>query len=334
MALSVTPNEAVTFGVRYADEFLMVVEKPARLVTQPGKGHDTDTLLNGLFAAHGPKLQNLGAARDFGLLHRLDKMTSGLLVVALRGRAYDALRADFEERRVGKFYWAVCMKAPSQPSGLIRRPIVETEPRAGARGETRSARVSPAGKPAATAFRLLASSPAAALIEARPLTGRLHQVRVHLDSLGCTVLGDDFYGSKAAFKAAPRLALHAHRLTFTHPETGQTIDVKSAFPKDLRPLLRRLALPRPDLQEQRAEQEAEDRDAAAEIAESAVVAEQAAGGETVDSAPPEDIASVTDVAAAILSEAPKAGAKTKVRTRAEAGAAPKRKVKANKRPGR
>ncbi len=242
--LSVTPNPEITFKLRYEDAELAVVEKPARVVTQPGKGHDTDSLLNGLFSRWGKQLQNLGAARDFGLLHRLDRMTSGLLVVALRRDAYDALREAFEKRKVSKFYWAVCGKAPKGETGVIKRPIQETEPRG---NETKTARISSAGKASVTAYRLLSVSERGALIEARPLTGRLHQVRVHLDSIGCTVLGDDVYGPKALAGMAPRLALHAHRLAFTHPASGEKVDVRSTFPKDLRPLLKRLLLERPDL---------------------------------------------------------------------------------------
>ncbi len=244
---SVTPNPDVTFKVHFEDEHLLVIEKPARLVTQPGKGHDTDSLLNGLFARWPKPLQNLGAARDFGLLHRLDKATSGLLVVALRTAAYDHLFEQFKNRAVRKFYWAICHKAPKGPSGVINRPILETEPRA---RETKTARISSAGKPSITAWRTVAVSSregGAAIIEARPLTGRLHQVRVHLDSIGSTILGDDVYGNPALVRLAPRLALHSHRLSFVHPATGLPVDVHSPFPKDLRPTLKKLGLPRPDL---------------------------------------------------------------------------------------
>ncbi|MFN0010102.1 MAG: RluA family pseudouridine synthase [Phycisphaerales bacterium] len=248
MSLSVVPNPRVAFKVIYEDDELIVVDKPARLATQPGKGHDTDTLLNGLFERFGHTLQNLGAARDYGLLHRLDRSTSGLLVVALRGKAYDGLRTAFETREVGKFYWAICGKGPRPPrklTGVINKPILETEPRAGT-PEKRVARIHTGGKPSATAYRVLSESAKGALIEARPVTGRLHQVRVHLDAIGCTVLGDDLYGPRSYRLAATRLALHAHRLTFTHPTTGAAMDVRSPFPKELRAVLTRLGLERPD----------------------------------------------------------------------------------------
>jgi RluA family pseudouridine synthase len=249
--LSITPNSEVTFKLHYQDEDLLVIEKPARIVTQPGKGHDTDTLLNGLFARFGNELQNLGAKRDFGLLHRLDRQTSGLLVVALRRSAYDHIRAQFEERQVKKFYWAICHKAPKSESGVIKKPILETEPRS---SEQKISRIISAGKPALTAYRVLSSSQKAALIEARPVTGRLHQVRVHLDAIGATVLGDDIYGNKALMYLSPRLALHSHRLVFAHPSVSEPVDVRSSFPRDLRPVLKRLGLPRPDLQEKEQEQ--------------------------------------------------------------------------------
>ena len=246
MDYSVEPNERLTFGIAHQDEHLLVVEKPARLPTQPGKGHARDTLLNALFHRFGPQLQNLGKARDFGLLHRLDKDTSGLLIVALKAQAYDRLREDFEERRIRKFYWALCTAAPKPPTGVIRLPILEDfaspEDRA---GKPRLAHISRAGKPAITAYRTLDSSELGALVEARPITGRLHQVRLHLDAIGCPILGDAFYGPRRAKSASPRLALHAHRLVFKHPASGQMVDVRTDWPSDLRRTLKNLGLHKP-----------------------------------------------------------------------------------------
>ncbi len=247
MQLSVEPNDRITFGLPYADEHLVVVEKPPRLSTQPGKGHTRDTLLNGLFAKYGVQLQNLGAARDYGLLHRLDKDTSGLLVVALKPEAYDRLREDFANRNVRKFYWAICDGHPKQPSGVIKVPIaadhVAHEHRP---GKPRLAHLSrSAGKPAVTAYRLLSQGEAACLIEARPVTGRLHQIRVHLDAIGLPILGDAFYGPRRTKSASHRVALHAHRLAFTHPITGAAIDIRTDWPGDLRRLLRALGIEKP-----------------------------------------------------------------------------------------
>ncbi len=243
--LSVTPNPSVRFRIRHEDEDVVVIDKPQGLVTQPGKGHEDDTLLNGLFARFGATLQNLGAARDFGLLHRLDKHTSGLLIVGLRARAYDALREDFAHRRIKKFYWAVAHRAPAKPTGVINRPILETS------GDQKLARVAASGKPAITAYRTLGVGSiggGAALVEARPVTGRLHQVRVHLASIGCELLGDDLYAKDAIARAAPRVALHSHRVVFTHPTTGEVLDIRSPWPKDLDGVLRRLGLPKPTVE--------------------------------------------------------------------------------------
>lgn len=252
----ITPNERVTYTLRHQDEHLLVVEKPARVVTQPGVGHEHDTLLNGLYATFGPQLQNLGAPRDFGLVHRLDRETSGLLVVALSARAYDGLRELFETREVSKYYWAVCHKAPKEPQGVIKKPILDQLKRKNRYTSVKFASISSAGKPAVTAYRVLSSNHKAALIEARPITGRLHQVRVHMDLIGAAVLGDSQYGPRNVRKAAPRLALHAHRLVFRHPVTGEELDIRTRWPKDLKSTLSRLDLPRPDVEPEDAGPEA------------------------------------------------------------------------------
>ncbi len=245
--LSITPNERVTFRVHHEDADLLVVEKPARVVSSPGIGHEHDTLLNGLFAKYAGRLQNLGASRDFGMLHRLDRETSGLLAVALSADAYDAMRAAFKAREVRKFYWALTGKAPGDETGVIRRPIIEVVRRKDRFTSRKLARVSVAGKPALTAYRVLEASELGALLEARTVTGRLHQVRVHLKLIGAPILGDEDYAPKAVAGAAPRLALHAHRLAFDHPITGEPIDVRTKWPVDLKTTLRRLGLSRPDL---------------------------------------------------------------------------------------
>jgi 23S rRNA pseudouridine1911/1915/1917 synthase len=243
---SVEPNPKVTCRIRYEDETVLVVEKPARIVTQPGLGHDRSSLLNGLFARYGNRLQNLGAARDFGLLHRLDRETSGVLIVALEASAYDRLREDFELRRIRKYYWAIVKKAPDPASGVVRTALAEVKAvdRASDR-PIKLARISRGGKPAVTAYRTLSASELGALVECRPMTGRLHQVRVHMASIGSAVLGDDFYASGGVAEASPRLALHAHRVAFAHPKTGALVDVATEMPKDLRGVLTRLRLAMP-----------------------------------------------------------------------------------------
>jgi 23S rRNA pseudouridine1911/1915/1917 synthase len=240
---SVEPNDRIAFRIPYVSDDVLVVEKPARVPTQPGKGHQSDTILNALFATYGKQLQKLGKARDFGLLHRLDKDTSGVLIVALTQGAYDKLREDFAERRIKKFYWAICDRAPKVPQGVVKLAIVES----GLGGNTgasspKTAHVARVGKPAVTAYRTLATSEACSLVEARPVTGRLHQVRVHLDAIGCAILGDEFYGPRRVKGAAARLMLHAHRIVFTHPITGETVDVRTQMPREMKKVMKLVGL--------------------------------------------------------------------------------------------
>ena len=251
--LSIEPNERRRPKLLYEQDGVLVVEKPVGIVTTPGKGHENDSLLNGLFAIAGKQLQNLGADRDFGLLNRLDRHTSGLLLAATTIHAYEALREMTRARSIGKYYWAVVRKPPPRPSAVIRKPLEEglRNPRGDASGRMadrmKLARVSKSGKPAITAYRTLDESPLGALLECRAVTGRLHQIRVHLDSIGCTVLGDPYYGPESARGASGRLALHAHRLTLDHPVTGARVDVRSKLPRELGRLMTRLRLTRPGL---------------------------------------------------------------------------------------
>jgi 23S rRNA pseudouridine1911/1915/1917 synthase len=248
MGTHIEPNPRVTFRLLHEDQHLLVLEKAAGVVTAPGVGHQHDTLLNGLYATHGERLRQLSVARDHGLVHRLDQGTSGVLAVALSREAYDGLRSQFETRAIRKFYWAVTIKAPRDPEGVIRQPIDEVLSRKDKYTSERTARPSSSGKPALTAYRVLAESELGALIEARPVTGRLHQIRVHLSMIGAPVLGDPVYGSHRSRGASSRLALHAHRLSLAHPVTGDELDLRTQFPRDLRGLLKRLSLPRPDLE--------------------------------------------------------------------------------------
>jgi 23S rRNA pseudouridine1911/1915/1917 synthase len=240
---TVEPNDRITFKIRYEDEHLAIVDKPAGVPTQPGLAHLDDTLLNGLFARWGRRLQNLGKDRDFGLLHRLDRYASGVLVVGLTVQAYDTLREAFASRALAKFYWAIVKGAPNSPKGVIDKPIAESI--RGKDSDIKRAKISAKGKPSITAFRVIETGVGASVVECRPITGRLHQVRVHMDLIGCPILGDDIYGSEAVAAAASRLALHAHRLVLAHPVTGDSIDVRSPFPRDLRRTLARFSLHAP-----------------------------------------------------------------------------------------
>lgn len=236
---SIRPNTDVPFEIRFADEDFLVIEKPAGVVTQPGKKHAHDSLLNGLFVDYGNALQNLGESRGWGLLHRLDKETSGLLIVALRNRAYENLLQQFKDRKIGKIYWAIVKGTPRPAQAVIQKPIKEV---IGTRKKAVTARD---GRQAITAYRVLQSGEDVSLIEARPKTGRLHQIRVHMAEQGCPILGEDVYAKAGELPKVPRLCLHAATLSFFHPESGQKLTVTAKWPNDLRTTLKRFSLTEP-----------------------------------------------------------------------------------------
>lgn len=249
MQLSVPPNPRVPCRVVHTDPHFLVVEKPAGVVTQPGTDHTDDTLLNFAFAHHPRALQALGKARDYGLLHRLDRPTSGLVLVGLTPEGYDGLRAQFERRTIEKTYVALVHGAPRPPDGTVNDPIRETR-----RGGRKMAAVGPHrhAKPAVTRYRTLASGRGVTLLECTLETGRLHQIRAHMAHRRCPVVGDREYGPRDAldkeFARATRKAifLHAGALRFGHPVDDRRVTVRAALPPKLRAFLetRGLALPR------------------------------------------------------------------------------------------
>ncbi len=233
-------NPAVKFDIVYADDDLLVIGKPAGLVTQPGLGHLKDTLLNGLFAGYGHQLHQLGPRRDWGLLHRLDRQTSGLLVVALRTRAYDALREDFEQRRLDKQYLALVAGRPDPAQGVVQARLKEIV------AGKKKVIISRAGEEAISAYRVLSVSDTAALVEVRIKTGRLHQIRAHMMFLCTPVLGDDIYMpdgiSPGKIPRAARLCLHAWKLGFQHPTEKKWREFAQPLPADMRATARRLGV--------------------------------------------------------------------------------------------
>lgn len=237
-------NPAVKYDVVYADDDLLVIGKPAGLVTQPGLGHLKDSLLNGLFAQYGRQLHQLGPRRDWGLLHRLDRQTSGLLVVALRAAAYDALREDFEQRRLDKHYLTIVFGVPVPAQGVVQARLKEIHT------DIKKVIISRSGEEAISAYRVLGSTATAALVAVRLKTGRLHQIRAHMMYLGTPVLGDDIYMPDDLAKKkpphAPRLCLHAWKLGFKHPSENRWREFTCGLPPDLTAMARRLGLQPPE----------------------------------------------------------------------------------------
>jgi 23S rRNA pseudouridine1911/1915/1917 synthase len=232
--------EAIALGIVFEDEHLLVVDKPAGLVTHPGAGRPTGTLAAAALA-HAPGMAGVGSPRRPGIVHRLDKGTSGLIVLAKTQAAYDALTAQLARRTVSRRY--LCLA-----QGSVRRPqgVIDTAMGRDPRSRIRMAVLAEGkGKRAVTRFqvveRLGAGAQAVSVVECRLETGRTHQIRVHLASLGHPLLGDDTYrGRRAAPAGDPRLteliaglggvALHAAGLAFAHPATGAPMDFSCPLP--------------------------------------------------------------------------------------------------------
>jgi 23S rRNA pseudouridine1911/1915/1917 synthase len=242
--------EAIPLNVVYEDDALIVIDKPPGLVVHPAAGNRTGTLVNALIAHCGASLSGIGGVARPGIVHRLDKDTTGLLVVAKTDRAHKRLAAQFADHgRTGPLergYMALVWGAPPRASGTIEAALGRST-RNREKIEVKRA----GGREAITHYRVAErfgpkAKPVAALVECRLETGRTHQIRVHLASIGHPVIGDRAYGSGFATKAAtlpepartlargfPRQALHAYLLGFEHPQTGEEMVFESELPDDM-----------------------------------------------------------------------------------------------------
>ena len=253
---STVAAQSIALDILFEDEDLLVIDKPAGMVVHPGPGTPDSTLVNALLAHCGERLSGIGGVRRPGIVHRLDKDTSGLIVVAKTDMAHRALAAQFEDRSVERAYVAAAWETPIPTAGEITGNIGRDP-----RDRKRMAVVpAPRGKPALTRYRVLRplgraqdGTALASLLECRLATGRTHQIRVHLAHSGRPLVGDPVYGrlsparrrrlsalgaSAAALVAAfPRQALHARLLGFKHPRDGATMRFERDMPEDMRVLL-------------------------------------------------------------------------------------------------
>jgi 23S rRNA pseudouridine1911/1915/1917 synthase len=218
--------EAIALEILHEDPDVLVVNKPPGLVVHPGSGNWAGTMLNALLH-HAPVLEQLPRA---GIVHRLDKDTSGLLVVAKNEPAQHSLVKQLAARTVKRTYLAL-VRGKVARAGTVEAPIGRDP-----RHRTRMAIVKSGGKPAITHYRIHKSLPGHTLLECRLETGRTHQIRVHLASIGHPIEGDPVYGGrvKSTFK---RQALHAWKLEFDHPRTGKVLAFEAPLPADFRELL-------------------------------------------------------------------------------------------------
>ena len=222
--------EELPLKILYEDADVIVVDKPAGMVVHAGAGHHAGTLVNALLHHFGTLSSVNGDLRP-GIVHRLDKETSGVLAVARTDLAHRALAAQFQNRQVEKIYLAFVHGRMKRESGTITTPITRDPVR-----RTRMTTKLGSGRSAHTEYQVLEQLPVGAFLRVRIGTGRTHQIRVHLASIGHPILGDRLYGAPARLPGLPpleRFFLHAHRLRFLSPSSGEPLTVESPLAPDL-----------------------------------------------------------------------------------------------------
>ena len=250
---AVPQPQDIALSILFEDHDLLVLDKPAGLVVHPAPGNEDGTLVNALLAHCGDSLSGIGGERRPGIVHRLDKDTSGVMVVAKTELANAALTQAFAARDLDRFYLALCWGLPNPTAGEITGAIAR-DPRDRKRMAVRPD--SSRGKAALTRYRTLAQhATAVSLLECRLGTGRTHQIRVHLSHLGHPIVGDPVYlkrlpssaklldsATRAVLQDFPRQALHAARLGFRHPRSGEALSFTTPPPADMQALLDLLGL--------------------------------------------------------------------------------------------
>jgi 23S rRNA pseudouridine1911/1915/1917 synthase len=240
-------NEAqdIALEIVFEDEHLLVVDKPAGMVVHPAAGNFDGTLVNALLHHCAGRLSGIGGVARPGIVHRIDKDTSGLLVVAKTDVAHEGLAGQFARHSIERRYLAVASGIPIPPAGTIDAPLARSSANRKKMAIVEEAR----GKRAVTRYRIVRPLADAALVECRLETGRTHQVRVHMASIGHPLLGDPVYGrAKPAQRELlkrlnfQRQALHAAVLGFVHPVSKQNLSFESVLPSDIQELLRALAV--------------------------------------------------------------------------------------------
>jgi 23S rRNA pseudouridine1911/1915/1917 synthase len=216
----------------HEDEDIIVIDKPAGMTVHPSPGHEDWTLANAVLA-YAPDIEGVGGEHRPGIVHRLDKDTSGLIVVAKHERAHANLSKQFEMRTVKKMYLALVVGHPSPEEADVDGPIGRHP------NSRQQMAIVSKGRAAITRYRVVQTYMDVSLVEARPKTGRTHQIRVHMASIGHPVVGDTTYGNAAP--GLPRQFLHAYQLGFQHPITSEGMEFTSELPDELRSYLNTLS---------------------------------------------------------------------------------------------
>lgn len=230
--------EDISLDIRYEDEDMLVINKPAGMVVHPAVGHESGTLVNAILY-HCPDLEGIGGEKRPGIVHRLDKETSGLIVVAKNERALRHLQAQFKERSVDKRYLALVEGQMNPPEALIDAPIGR-DPRQRKKMAVIPLHYSARSRPAQTAYRTVISYDDYTLLECHLHTGRTHQIRVHLAYAGFPIVGDTVYGRRKQTIRLKRQFLHAARLTLLRPSDNTPLSLEAELPPELTAVLQQL----------------------------------------------------------------------------------------------
>jgi len=225
--------EAIPLDVVFEDAHLLVVNKPAGMVVHPALGHPSGTLVNALLG-RCPDIVHVGGIERAGVVHRLDRNTSGLLVVAKDEETREGLQRQFKRRKVEKVYLALVNGRLEPREGIVEAPIGRD------RVERKRMAVVRTGRDARTRYRVIEYFADHALVEVHPETGRTHQIRVHLAWIGYPIVGDSVYGLRRQRMLRHRHFLHAARLGFVHPATGETVTFEAPLPHQLERVVTRL----------------------------------------------------------------------------------------------
>lgn len=228
--------ERIPLDIIFENEDLMLVNKPAGMVVHPSAGHETGTLINAALA-HAPDMAGIGGEFRPGLVHRLDKDTSGLIVLAKNDATLQVLQQQFKERQVNKVYIALVDGHPPTPEGRVDAPIGRDS-----RHRQRMAVVHPGkGREAVTVYQTLKTFPEHTLLEVHPITGRTHQIRIHLAFIGCPIMGDKVYGHRNPTVPIERHFLHAAGLTLMLPGETSPHSFEAQLPNELEIVLKDLS---------------------------------------------------------------------------------------------
>ena len=230
------PPQDIPLDVVYEDDDVIVVNKPTGLVVHPAPGHPDGTLVNALLHHCGDSLSGIGGEKRPGIVHRIDRDTSGLIIAAKNDRAHLSLAAQLQDHSLSRVYEAVAVGGLREDRGTVDAPIGRHPV-----DRKRMAVDRQNGREAVTHWRVLARYPGFTHVECRLETGRTHQIRVHLASIGHPLLGDVVYGSKKPVPGLAGQCLHARRLRFTHPSTGQLVELECPLPGWFQDVLDRLS---------------------------------------------------------------------------------------------